>query len=65
MKTKKILRIVLSSPADVQEERRIMQDVIEELNRGVADDHGLRLELSRWETDDFPGFHTLVNRALG
>ncbi len=58
MKTKKILRIVLSSPADVQEEHRIMEDVIEELNRGVADDRGLRLELSRWETDAYPGFHS-------
>ncbi|MCP4629706.1 MAG: DUF4062 domain-containing protein [bacterium] len=35
-----------------------MEDVIEELNRGVADDRGLRLELSRWETDAYPGFHS-------
>ncbi len=31
--------------------------VIDEVNRGVAADRGLRLELSRWETDAHPGFH--------
>jgi hypothetical protein len=58
MKTKQILRIVLSSPGDVNDERRVMEDVVEELNRGVADDRDLRLELSRWETDTYPGFHS-------
>ena len=57
MKQKQILRIVLSSPGDVKEERRVMEDVIEELNRGIALDRNLLLELSRWETDAYPGFH--------
>ena len=57
MNTKQILRIVLSSPGDVKEEREIMEDVIKELNCGIADDRNLRLELSRWETDAHPGFH--------
>ena len=57
VKTKQNLRIVLSSPNDVKEEREIMEDVIQELNRGIADDRNLRLELSRWETDAYPGFH--------
>jgi hypothetical protein len=57
METKKILRIVLSSPNDVKAERRVMESVVEELNRGVAADRNLRLELSRWETDVYPGFH--------
>ena len=38
--------------------RIVMEDVIEELNRGVADDRDLRLELIRWETDAYPGFHS-------
>ena len=34
-----------------------MEGVIKELNRGVAADRNLLLELSRWETDAYPGFH--------
>jgi formylglycine-generating enzyme required for sulfatase activity len=34
-----------------------MEDVIKELNRGIAHDRNLLLELSRWETDAYPGFH--------
>jgi hypothetical protein len=58
VKTKQILRIVLSSPGDVKGERQVMEDVIQELNRGIAADRKLLLELSRWETDAHPGFHT-------
>lgn len=58
MKEKQILRIVLSSPGDVIEERQVMENVIAELNGGIADDRNLRLELSRWETDAYPGLHS-------
>jgi hypothetical protein len=57
MKTKKILRIVISSPNDVKAERRAMESVISEINRGVAADRDLLIELSLWETDAYPGFH--------
>ena len=57
MKTLQTLRIVLSSPGDVEEERLVMQDVIDELNHGIAADRNLHLELNRWETDAHPGFH--------
>lgn len=53
----RLLRVVVASPADVQSERDVLPTVIEEVNRGVATDRGLRLELSRWETDAHPGFH--------
>src|SRR5215213_4374642 len=53
----RVLRIVVASPGDVQAERNKLQDVIEELNRGVAADRRLHLSLSRWETDAYPGFH--------
>ncbi len=52
-----ILRIVVASPGDVQAERDLLPAVIEELNKNVAQDHGLRLELARWATDASPGFH--------
>ena len=52
-----VLRIVVASPGDVQAERDALQVVLEELNRGIAAERGLRLELVRWETDAYPGFH--------
>jgi diguanylate cyclase (GGDEF)-like protein len=52
-----VIRIVVASPGDVQTERDILPTIIEELNRGTAVEHGIRLELSRWETDSYPGFH--------
>jgi HEAT repeat protein len=57
MDTKRALRIVVASPSDVQRERDVLPQVIEELNRGIAADRGLSLELLRWETDSYPGFH--------
>jgi hypothetical protein len=53
----RVLRIVVASPGDVQMERNALPEVISEINRGVAADRDLRLELSRWETDTYPGFH--------
>jgi len=47
----------VASPNDVQPERDVLPSVIEEVNRGVAADRELRLELSKWETDAYPGFH--------
>jgi hypothetical protein len=38
-------------------ERDALATVVEELNGGIAADRGLRLELGRWETDAYPGFH--------
>lgn len=57
METKNILRIVVASPSDVRDERRLLDGIMEELNRGIAATLEVRLELSRWETDSFPGFH--------
>src|SRR5262245_22762179 len=57
MEQKRVLRIVVASPSDVKAERDLLPNVIAELNRGVAADRGLSLELSRWETDAYPGFH--------
>src|SRR5437016_10654475 len=57
MKQLQILRVVVASPRDVQPERNILEEVAEELNRGIAKDRSLHIEVSRWETDAFPGFH--------
>src|SRR5262249_16989041 len=52
-----ILRVVVASPGDVQPERNSIDDVAAELNRGIAKDRSFHLEISRWETDVYPGFH--------
>ncbi len=57
MQTKHVLRIVLSSPSDVEAECRVMEGVISELNRGVAHERHVVLELTHWKTDAYPGFH--------
>ncbi len=54
----RILRIVAASPGDVQPERDVLPSVLDEVNAGVAADRGLRLVLTRWETDAHPGFHS-------
>jgi hypothetical protein len=52
-----LLRVVVASPSDVQPERDAVAQVVDEFNRGIARDRMLRLELYRWETDAYPGFH--------
>ncbi len=57
MKQVHVLRVVVASPGDVQPERNALVEVAEELNRGIAGDRALRIDISRWETDVYPGFH--------
>lgn len=57
MESINLYRIVVASPGDVQAERDALPAVLEELNRSIAATQGLRLELGRWETDAYPGFH--------
>jgi hypothetical protein len=52
-----VLRVVIASPADVAVERDIAATVLEDMNRSVAADRGVRLEAVRWETDTYPGLH--------
>jgi hypothetical protein len=65
----RLLRVVVASPSDVQPERNAVAQVVEALNRDIAHDRMLRIELSRWETDSHPGFHPegpqgLIDNAL-
>ncbi|MDQ3805358.1 MAG: DUF4062 domain-containing protein, partial [Acidobacteriota bacterium] len=57
MEQKRHLRVVVASPGDVQPERDLLPGVVEEINRHVAAERGLFLDLHRWETDAYPGFH--------
>lgn len=53
-----MLRLVVASPGDVVEEREILEEVVREINRGVARDRSIVVEVVRWETDAYPGFHS-------
>lgn len=52
-----VLRVVVASPSDVKAERKAVAKVVEEINRGVARNNGVRLEVYAWETEASPGFH--------
>lgn len=65
----RLLRVVLASPGDVATERARVPAVIDRVNRGVAGDRGVRLELHSWETDTYPdiderGAQAVIDRAL-
>lgn len=47
----RIIRIFVSSPDDVAEERAVLADVVASINRTVGQPGGFRLELVRWEYD--------------
>lgn len=69
MKQVSLLKVVVASPGDVKPERDCLAVVADELNRGVGDLLGVHLDVVRWETDAFPGFHgdgsqAQIDRAL-
>ncbi len=64
-----MLRVFVASPSDVREERDRLEDIVEDLNLGIARDRGLVLELVRWETHTWPALgedaQEVVNRQIG
>ena len=47
------IRIFLASPGDVADERRKVKEIVAELNRTVARDKGVTLEVITWEEDTY------------
>jgi tetratricopeptide (TPR) repeat protein len=54
---KQILRIVVVSSSDVQDELDVLEEVVNELNHSLAGEDSPFLEVYHWETDAYPGFH--------
>ena len=54
--TQIVLKVFVSSPQDVAEERGVFEEVVRELNSTWADTLGIRLDVVRWETHTAPGF---------
>lgn len=64
-----LLRVFVSSPGDLTDERRIVEEVIDELNLSLSQLPKVRLELVKWESHTFPslGKHpqTFINEQIG
>ena len=62
------LRVFLSSPGDLSEERTIFKAVIDESNR-ILSDSDIRFELVMWETDTYPSIgkdaQSIINEQIG
>jgi anti-sigma regulatory factor (Ser/Thr protein kinase) len=62
------LLVFVASPSDTTPERTCLRSVVDELNRGVADDLGLILEWVGWETHSWPGVGSdaqdVINREI-
>lgn len=55
--TKLRLRLLIVSPGDVPDERDAVAEAVREINDGIAHVLALHIEVGRWETDTYPGFH--------
>ena len=50
----RLLRVFVSSPGDVAEERKVLDEVLGRINRTADRERGVRLESFRWERDVVP-----------
>lgn len=63
----RVIRIYVSSPGDVREEREVLASVVAELQQTIAPELGVFLELIRWEDTAVPGLgraQELINQQL-
>lgn len=51
-----LLKVFVASPGDVSQEREIVREVIDDLNRSIAQGKGVTLQVVGWETDARPSF---------
>ena len=62
------LSVFLASPGDVSTERCYVEEIVADLNRTVASDKGVMLQVVRWENDAFPGYgldaQALINAQI-
>jgi len=54
-KTITCIRIFIASPSDLDEERKVIMEVIKELNITLPQQYGILIEPISWETYSFPG----------
>src|SRR6266404_6414913 len=63
-----VINIFVASPSDVEEERTVLESVVNEVNRNTGVNLGLRFELIKWEYLK-PGFaeypQDVINQQVG
>jgi hypothetical protein len=64
MEQRSVIRIVIASPGDVASERKVLHDLVDELNVTTAASLRLQLIPVQWETDVHPGFHVEGRQGL-
>ena len=69
MRTTQEISVFLASPSDVQAEREIARQVLEDINRTIGRQKGLHFAVVGWETDAYPVFGTdgqqVLNQQIG
>jgi len=64
-----VLQVIVSSPADLREERELLQEIVEELNATWRTSSRIQLNLLMWEKDTRPALaadaQTAINSQLG
>jgi hypothetical protein len=64
-----VLQVLVSSPSDLSEEREIVAEAVEELNRTWRRSQTVQLNVRRWEIDMRPGLGTdaqaIINEQIG
>ncbi|MBE9092406.1 DUF4384 domain-containing protein [Tychonema sp. LEGE 07203] len=59
-----LLKIFMASPSDVVKERRYVIEVIDEINRTIAPNKGVMLQVVRSEENVFPGYNSEGGQAV-
>jgi hypothetical protein len=63
------VRVFLASPGEVAQERAIAREVLDEINRTVADERGVVFQVYGWDSDAYPGYggdgQSIINREIG
>ena len=53
-KSVELIKVFISSPSDVSEERKVAKNVIDELNKTICESYGKILKPILWEEDTYP-----------
>jgi len=65
---KKVFTVLIGSPSDTQNERKIITDVIQDLNKDHGNSYNFHIETLKWEEDAFPDIgvdsQEVINRQL-
>jgi hypothetical protein len=68
-RTTSIFQVFVASPSDVADERKVLEDVITQLNQIWSSSLGIIFELVKWETNVHPTFSTdpqaAINEQIG